>query len=102
MMMMIKLSRQLFLIIRILRIDHGAHMTYCVVVEREVVAESAELGKAVNMMMAAHYVFNISYYKDLSAVYIFLQHCYFEIPEKKLPIRVMELYTLITKQNTAD
>lgn len=82
----------------ILRVDHDDNVTFCVIVEREILTESNKLVTAINVMMAAYYVFNIKYNRDLAPVYKYLQHYLFKLPEKKLPVRVAELHSLISKQ----
>lgn len=81
----------------ILRINHGDHFSYCILVEKCVIASMITMAKALNVLMAVHYVFNIQDVKQLKGVYLFLQHNYFEILEKKL---LVELHTLIARQST--
>ena len=71
-------------------------MSYIVVAEREelVMSQDLQLLDALNIVMAAHYIFNIKYDRNLIPVY---QHYHFNIKEKRLPVKVTELKTLIDR-----
>ena len=67
-------------------------------IEQQTICRAADFVQGFTLMLALHYIFNVSYSKDIEASMIFFQKMFLEISGNlKIPTKVLTLIAKVKK-----